>query len=359
MFFTQEEVLSMQRKQEQSKTAIFESTAPSPIGMPPGADGMPPGAMGPGGHPGFFPPRPSQPGPMPPASQASPISGHPPPGQPVGFPGGPRFGPRGGPSMGPQRLPQDPNMFGPGMYVAGGHPDQLRPPAATMPMHPQRLPPSAGPMRGANNYSAGMRPNLAPPMPRHWQQSTSGQMHFTDPSGGQYPPGGPMMSNGPMSIPCSSAPIMSSPGPMPIGGPDGGPLDPRYIPMSSGVPPGMAPFSMSGVDCVGPGGAPSEMLMNGEDIKNSPASTHGGLNGGTPGPGSQQNNGPHGGPGSAAPGGPGSVHSQGNNGNDSMDYSTGGNQPPHGDDEQSEIAKIKQDMIQGYEPKTDFHFDTI
>ncbi len=50
-----------------------------------------------------------------------------------------------------------------------------------------------------------------------------------------------------------------------------------------------------------PGGVPGgEMLINGEDMKQSPASTHGGLNGGTPGPA--------GGPGSQqTPGGPGSA----------------------------------------------------
>uniref|UniRef100_A0A0M3HYR5 LisH domain-containing protein n=2 Tax=Ascaris TaxID=6251 RepID=A0A0M3HYR5_ASCLU len=334
---------------------LFPSATASPLGMGPGPgpDGMMPA--------GYYPPRSAQPGPSGSTSQASPISGVPPSGSFAPVP--PRYaipGARSGPP-GPGGIP-------PGAGFPGGGPPHMFAGADQMrPMQPQRLPPNAGPMRMPTNFP-GMRPNG--PM------RYSSQMYMDSPTGTPFPPGA-MMPNGGM---CSSAPsMMSSPGPqgpMPTG-PDGQP-DPRgYMMMSTAS---AMPYGMHGAEgsitpgaggrgSAGPTVAASEpqmnSLLNGDEMKQSPASTHGGLNGGTPGtaggPGSQA---PVGGPGSVAGagvGGPGSVHSQsggsgsgGGGGSQGGGTGTGaansGGAPAGGgnvggQEEASEISKIKQSLF--------------
>uniref|UniRef100_A0AAF5Q305 LisH domain-containing protein n=2 Tax=Wuchereria bancrofti TaxID=6293 RepID=A0AAF5Q305_WUCBA len=326
---------------------LFPSAAASPLGMGPGPgpDGLMPA--------GYYPPRSGQPGPSGATSQSSPISGVPPSGSFAPVP--PRY------AMPSRNGPPGPGAMPPGAGFPGAGPphifgEQMRP------MQPQRLPPSAGPMRMPTNFP-GMRPNG--PM------RYGSQMYMESPTGTPFPPNA-MMPNGAM---CSSTPsMMSSPGPqgpMPTG-PDGQ-ADPRgYMMMSSAS---NIPYVMHGSEgsmtpgaggrgSAGPPGSGPEpqvgSLLNGDEMKQSPASTHGGLNGGTPstagGPGSQA---PVGGPGSVAGagvGGPGSVHSQsgappnavaggsqGNGpGNSSNTNSGSGGQV---NEEASEISKIKQSLF--------------
>ncbi|VBB32860.1 unnamed protein product, partial [Acanthocheilonema viteae] len=238
----------------------------------------------------------------------------------------------------------------------------------------------------------GMRPNG--PM------RYGSQMYMESPTGTPFPPNA-MMPNGAI---CSSTPSMlSSPGPqgpMPTG-PDGQ-ADPRgYMMMStaSNIPyvmhgsEGSMTPGAGGRGSAGPPGSGPEpqvgSLLNGDEMKQSPASTHGGLNGGTPstagGPGPMASvsiynpalginkvktvqlprfpdggsQAPVGGPGSVAGagvGGPGSVHSQsgappnavsggsqGNGpGNSSNTNSSSGGQV---NEEASEISKIKQSLF--------------
>ncbi|VDN55564.1 unnamed protein product [Dracunculus medinensis] len=317
---------------------LFPSAAPSPLGMGPGPG--PDGMMA----AGYYPPRSGQPGPSGSTSQASPISGN-------FAPVPPRYG-----MPGVRSGPPGPGGIPPGAGFPGGAPhmfgDQMRP------MQPQRLPPSAGPMRMPTNFP-GMRPNG--PM------RYGSQMYMDSPTGTPFAPNA-MMPNGAM---CSSAPsMMSSPGPqapMPTG-PDGQP-DPRsYMMMSSTS---SMPYGVHGSDgsmtpgaggrgSAGPQGPGSESqmvsLLNGDEMKSSPASTQGGLNGGTPGtaggPGSQA---AVGGPGSVAGagvGGPSSVQSQsggsvGGGGGAGQAVGPGGGTTGGDGQDEAEISKIKQSLFDG------------
>ncbi|VBB33034.1 unnamed protein product [Acanthocheilonema viteae] len=111
---------------------LFPSAAASPLGMGPGPgpDGLMPA--------GYYPPRSGQPGPSGATSQSSPISGVPPSGSFAPVP--PRY------AMPSRNGPPGPGPMPPGAGFPGAGPphmfgEQMRP------MQPQRLPPSAGPMR--------------------------------------------------------------------------------------------------------------------------------------------------------------------------------------------------------------------
>ncbi|MFH4978597.1 hypothetical protein AB6A40_005306 [Gnathostoma spinigerum] len=316
----------------------------------PGPDGMMPGGY-------YPPPRAGQPGPSGATSQASPISGVPPSVSFASVP--PRYGMPGG-----RTGPPGPGGMPPGAGFPGGPPHMFANSEQMRAIQPQRLPPNAGPMRMPTNFP-GMRPNG----PIRY----GSQMYMDSPSGTPFPPN-PMMANGAM---CSTATpsMMSSPGPqgpIPNGpqgpmstGPDGQP-DPRSFMMMSTA--SAMPYGMHGGDgsitpgaggrgSAGPPGAGPESamtsLLNGDEMKQSPASTHGGLNGGTPGtaggPGSQA---PVGGPGSVAGaggvGGPGSVHSQSGG-------SAGGG-GVGGQEEASEISKIKQSLFEDLKGGSEGYF---
>uniref|UniRef100_A0A0R3RWN8 LisH domain-containing protein n=1 Tax=Elaeophora elaphi TaxID=1147741 RepID=A0A0R3RWN8_9BILA len=327
---------------------LFPPAAASSLNMGPGPapDGLMPA--------GYYPPRNGPPGPSCATSQSSPIPGVPPSGSFAPVP--PRY------AMPSRNGPPGPGAMPPGAGFPGAGPphmfgEQMRP------MQPQRLPPSAGPMRVPTNFPA-LRPNG--PM------RYGSQMYMESPTGTPFPPNA-MMPNGAI---CSSTPsMMSSPGPMPTG-PDGQ-ADPRgYMMMStaSNIPyvmhgsEGSMTPGAGGRGSAGPPGSGPEpqvgSLLNGDEMKQSPASTHGGLNGGTPstagGPGPMAfvsiynpalsinkvktvqlprfpdggSQAPVGGPGSVAGagvGGPGSVHSQ-------------SGAPPNAE-EASEISKIKQSLF--------------
>uniref|UniRef100_A0A0N5ABV6 ARID domain-containing protein n=1 Tax=Syphacia muris TaxID=451379 RepID=A0A0N5ABV6_9BILA len=315
---------------------MFPSAAPSPLGMGPGpgGDGMMPGG-------GYYPPRSAQPGPSGSTSQASPISGVPSAGNFAAVP--PRYAiPAGrtGPP-GPGGMPPTGFPGGAPPHIFAGN-EQMR----TLPA--QRLPPNAGPMRMA--YT-GMRPN--------------GPMRYTPPVYMDSPANAPfsntMMPNGAM---CSSsaASMMSSPGPggpMPSGPESQDPRNYMMMPSASSMqymhPEGSMTPGGGGRGSAGPPCSTSDpqmtSLLNGDEMKHSPASAHGGISCGTPsatgGPGSQA---AVGGPGSVAGagvGGPGSVHSQSGGstgGQGGPSISQGGNSVS-GQEEASEISKIKQSLF--------------
>ncbi|KHJ89535.1 hypothetical protein OESDEN_10637 [Oesophagostomum dentatum] len=217
------------------------------MGMP-GPEGMMPGHPGAPGFPGRFPGRAGcPPGAMPPAGFGM-------------FPGDPR-----------------------------AMPGQRMPPNAAM-----RMPP-------ASFAPGGMRPGApgAPPAPQGMRYGAPPAGAFMDSPGQAFPPGAGMMPNG-GGVMCSQAPVgmsMSSPVMPPAGAADphgfmmgGMPSSSTAMPFGMGdtsvtMGNGMGPAPMGATNPPGPEGGPLTGLLNGEELKQSPASTpRGGVNGGTPAP---------------------------------------------------------------------------
>ncbi|CAI4228564.1 unnamed protein product [Auanema sp. JU1783] len=258
------------------------------------------GGYGPGhmmnGMPGMFPP---------------PGGGQMGMGGPEGMMPGMRGFPQGRPG------PQGPMSGGYGMFPGGPDPRG---------MPPQRMPPNS--MRMPNTSFApgpGMRPTPGPP-----PQAAGGFRGppFMDSPNQGFPPSA-MMPNG-MG---SQAPMsMASPGmpPGPPGVPDGYGMM-GIPPSSSSMPPycmGDASVSV-GNNGMPPshGDGPPMMMMGSEEIKQSPASTPHGINGGTPAPGSAQSGPP---PSSGTPVGP------------PLEDKPGSNSKP---EDMDEISKIKQGLM--------------
>lgn len=242
------------------------------------------------------------------------------PGGPMGMPGPDgmmggfpnRFAGRGGPPAG---------MPGYGMFPPGGDPRALA--QRGMPPNAMRMPGTSFAPPGA-----GMRPT-APGQPMGFR----GGPYLDSPSQA-FPPGA-MMPNG-MGTP--SAMSMSSPG-MPM--PDGS--HPAY--MQGGMPSSSSamPFSMGDttVSMGNGGGMPSGgamgdqqmMMMNGDEVKQSPVSTPRGMNGGTPAPGSAQS-------GQPSTGTPGATNATSNEEKVSTNSK-----------EDDEISKIKGGLLDDFMPK--------
>ncbi|KAK6030628.1 hypothetical protein OSTOST_03226 [Ostertagia ostertagi] len=250
-----------------------------------------------------------------------------------GHPGGPGF-----PSRFPGRAGCPPGAMPPGGF--GMFPGDPRA------MPGQRMPPNAAMrMPPASFAPAGMRPGApgGPPPPQGMRYGAPPGGAFMDSPGQAFPPGAGMMPNG-GGVMCSQAPVgmsMSSPGMPPAGAADPHGFMMSGMPSSSTAMPfgmgdtsvtmgnGMGPGGMGGPGTGGPDGGPLTGLLNGEELKQSPASTpRGGVNGGTPAP-----------PGSAHSMQPASVPG----GAELMD------QQSTKDD--IEVSKIKQGLLDDFAPK--------
>lgn len=268
-----------------------------------------------------------------------------------GFPGGPGMGMPGPEGM----MPGHPGASGfPGRFPgrAGCPPGAMPPggfgmfPGDPRAMPGQRMPPNAAMrMPPASFAPGGMRPGGpgGPPPPQGMRYGAPPGGAFMDSPGQAFPPGAGMMPNG-GGVMCSQAPVgmsMSSPGMPPAGAADPHGFMMSGMPSSSTAMPfgmgdtsvtmgnGMGPGGMGGAGPGGPEGGPLTGLLNGEELKQSPASTpRGGVNGGTPAP-----------PGSAHSMQPASVPG----GGDLMD------QQSSKDD--IEVSKIKQGLLDDFAPK--------
>ncbi|CAJ0955546.1 unnamed protein product, partial [Mesorhabditis belari] len=276
-------------------------TGPSPMGMAPGPDGMIPGA----GFPGRFPPGRGPPGP-PPGAPGMPPAGFPMfANDPRMVPAGQRMPPQAAMRMSagfPGMRPGQPGMSGP--YARPGYIDS---PGTAF---PQGMIPNGGVMCSQSAMSLSS-PSAGPPI-------------------SQANPQAPADPNNPeqrfMMMPTSSSALGFGMGDQ-MGG----------TPINS-----MAQSTSNGSAHENP---PQIPMMNGEEIKQSPASTPRGANGtGTPGagPGSQA-------PGSAQSGGAQSGGSAMNGPETNVEPTAPSNPPqsggPHGG-EDDEIKAIKQSIFE-------------
>lgn len=240
------------------------------------------------------------------------------------FPGGMSMSGPDGMVPGFARFATRPPGVPPG-YIFPGDPRATMAQAQRMPPNAMRMPnpPFATPGPGSN-----MRPGGAP-------QAMNYRGPFMDSPSQAFPPGA-MMPNG------MGSQAMSSPGMPPVDGSQfmmgAMPSSSTAMPFGMGDPSvsmgnGMPPSSMC--DNGGPGNPSQQqvMMMNGEDMKQSPASTPRGVNGGTPAPGSAQSGQPSSGTPVAAP---------------HVDEKPASNSKP---EDMDEISKIKQGLMDDFQPK--------